>query len=326
MSDLPDLLSMERRRRPGGPAKGLAQVAKVDEMEVLQEPRKRGGRGGLFCFPGASLFTGCQLCAVDDDDFVNGKALVVEKIKWGERCGGKVEEYIEDVEEMEVTSNPDEDDDRRSQGPDDDDQWRDLGSPPQVVSGSPQDPQLKQELDALFWEARGLFASRKWTVAHMHGDRYRLNGRSIRLLLAPYCPEISYYAHLAKFLDLLAAERASRLRVCDGSLQQPLLDYLLQTGQNESYDERGTENIAIVTGDGRLLDFNIAPTEDRLLEMRSATIQADMRRNAGGEFARVSALQSEGVKLLGNKPQGLMKVASGIELSEPPLGGLRRCG
>jgi hypothetical protein len=166
--------------------------------------------------------------------------------------------------------------------------------------------ELEEELEAVILGTGNLFERQGWNLMHAGGDRYRLGGRTIKLTLLSRSASPPATAHLVASLSLgpnaaAILERAARIAVLDGSLQQPLFDYLLQTGKNEQYDQRGTENPAGVSGAAKNLEFNIAPTGDRILEMRNALLQAEVRRRAqGGEPTRMSALQGEGGKLLGS--------------------------
>jgi len=318
IQDLPDLLGDRRRQGTAAAEAGMSKRAmgRGTETDQDSESSPPPRRNSSFFFPGRWLL-GCGLCAVDDDEFVR-RGVVVEKIEWRGRCGAKVEEAIEQLEEMSDNGELDAQAAEASYG-------HGPAAPGSLSGGeAPRDSQLLAELDALRSQATELFLAHKWSIERVSGDRFIVNGRSAKLRLLPVAAPRQLWAHLLQAVgDPAVVERASRVQVSDGSLQQPLLDYMLCTGQNETYDQRGTENIAIVTGGGRLLDFNVAPTEDRILEMKSATIQADLRRSAGGEpFARVSALQSEGSKLLGaGRPGG--------QASMPPSGrspGLPRCG
>merc|ERR1711879_590490 len=84
--------------------------------------------------------------------------------------------------------------------------------------------------------------------------------------------------------------KASRIMVNDGPLRQPLMDYLLQTGRNEHYDARGTENPEAVTGNGRSLEFTHTPYSagDRIEAMKHATQQAEVRRRCSSQPTQVS--------------------------------------
>eukprot|EP00930_Biecheleria_cincta_P043589 TRINITY_DN29916_c0_g1_i1.p1 TRINITY_DN29916_c0_g1~~TRINITY_DN29916_c0_g1_i1.p1 ORF type:complete len:331 (+),score=78.30 TRINITY_DN29916_c0_g1_i1:69-1061(+) len=175
-----------------------------------------------------------------------------------------------------------------------------------AVESVPVQDSLQHELEAVMWRCGDVFISRGWELRPSGSgeDRYELNGRSVKMQLVRLGTYKASYQHLARDFDLDVAERAARIIVCDGSLRQPLLDYLLQSGQNESYDQRGTENVAGVTGPAKYLDFNSKPTGDRLSEMNMAMVQAAARRQASGNLAgpRLTALQYEGHQLLVSRP------------------------
>lgn len=175
-----------------------------------------------------------------------------------------------------------------------------------AVESVPVQDSLQHELEAVMWRCDNIFATRGWELSPIGSgdDRYELNGRSVKMQLERLGTYRASYQHLVRDFGLDVAERAARIIVCDGPLRQPLLDYLLQSGQNESYDQRGTENVAGVTGPAKYLDFNSAPTGDRLSEMNMAMRQAAARRQASGQLAgpRLTALQYEGHQLLVSRP------------------------
>mmetsp|Transcript_29425 Transcript_29425/g.63803 ORF Transcript_29425/g.63803 Transcript_29425/m.63803 type:complete len:295 (-) Transcript_29425:324-1208(-) len=265
------------------------------------------------------FFGGCTACVLHEDEVIRP----IPQFERGDeawdpselfcatdrKCGSKpIEEYVEEVEE---TTSVGEGEDTLS-----DTVESNRGQvPPGWVcrKGAPspldQDSPLLRELYSFMWIIGELFALKGWSVEHVGGDRFRLNGRCVKLQLLPEGYPHPDIRHLEGTLGFEVAARGSFFSVCDGPLRQPLMDYLLHTGRNESYDERGTENIAIVEGPGKYLDFHIAPTDDRILEMRNAMYQADLRRSASASSRRISALQSEGVKLLGSKGLGPPKWA-----------------
>lgn len=177
-----------------------------------------------------------------------------------------------------------------------------------AVESVPVQDSLQHELEAVTWRCGDIFITRGWDLKPSGSgeDRYELNGRSVKMQLERLGTYKDSYQHLARDFGLDVAERAARIIVCDGSLRQPLLDYLLQNGQNESYDQRGTENVAGVTGPAKYLDFNSKPTGDRLSEMNMAMVQAAARRQASGNLAgpRLTALQYEGHQLLVSRQHG----------------------
>jgi len=155
---------------------------------------------------------------------------------------------------------------------------------------------LNQRLDAAVKGMQCVLEDEGLSVSHVKGDRYSVNDRNVRLqLLQTPCE----FAHLTKKFGFDAAKRAAVISVVDGPLHQPLLDYLLQTGRNENYDMRGTENPCAVTGVGRQLEFlvenptNIGDPEEasRMEAMRQATMQADLRQRAAGTAGSVSIIQ-----------------------------------
>lgn len=267
----------------------------VVEMEEVPD------RPPTVCF-GNPLFGGCTLCTTAADDFVQARPVQRLRVNWEAsavpfcsaergRCGARPDELVEEVEETTSIG----DDDKSVVSEDTSEVTGSLVNRGQADSS--QDL-LHQQLEAVRWSAGDVFAARGWSLTRLSAGRYRFMGRTIKLfLLSPGAP-LPFFQHLQKIFDYDTAERAATIMVCDGSLRQPLLDYLLQTGQNESYDERGTENIAGVSGAGKFLDWNTQGTDDRILEMTAAKMQADMRRSAAGESERVSALQIEGSKLL----------------------------
>lgn len=304
---------------------------------VHGEPQEVEGRTNSLCQMG--FFGGCTICTVSEDEIIRPRAEFERVDKHWEpgdllcstsdrRCGAKTtEEYIEELEETTSIGEGGDDsiseiESARYQGP--------PGLIRRNLDGS-QDTPLLRELEALMRFAGEFFASGGWLLEATGGDRFRFNGRGVKLSMRhPGLPPPPFQ-HLLKATSYETAERAAHFTVCDGSLRQPLLDYLMQTGKNESYDERGTENIAVVEGAGKFLDFNIAGTEDRILEMRSATIQADMRRSAtalhagplGGApaGARVSALQTEGAKLLGSRGLGT-SIAASLQIRQGTVHGV----
>jgi len=292
------------------------------------------------------LFGQCQICSVDDGEF---KERGFRRLRGGGQqwvwngaealCAtdSKSKQAVQDcVEELEGTSLGNEDSEDESCA---DDTGR--ASTAVLATGphskgasqngiSPEVDALQNEVEALLWSAGDIFASKGWELGSIGGGRYRLNGRAIKLLLLPLGAPLPYFTHIAPMLGFDVAERAARLTVCDGSLRQPLLDYLLGTGQNESYDQRGTENPMGVSGAGQFLDFNVAETGDRLIEMKHATIQAAIRRRAGGgaEAPGMTALQADGAKLLEGKASSGVALARGSQVgsrccsragSQPPV-------
>jgi len=170
-------------------------------------------------------------------------------------------------------------------------------TPSTPLRSSPSQDNLAKALEAVLWSCGDIFVTRGWEVTHISGDRYSINGRNVKLTTHS-AGNIAVFSHNAEITGLDVAERAAQILVCDGSLRQPLLDYLLQNGKNESYDQRGTENVAGATGLGKYLDFNVAPTGDRIVEMNQATFQAQARQRAGAAAPQMTSLQFEGQQLL----------------------------
>lgn len=296
---------MPRRERPA-----LPQMRPL-ERRVAQQRRGKEEKATSTCFMHPFFFGGCGVCSVDDDRMRNRMAWDLDTF-----CKAGPDEYVEYLEsnsaDEEESSYGDLTPTRRSpvklQSPV-------PGASPQRAEGgrggsisacrtrSTGGGSLESEIDEVVWSSGDVFITRGWEIVHIHGDRYSLNGRSVKLMLLPHSAPVPDIAHVAPSLGHDVAERAARVMVCDGSLRQPLFDYLLQTGMNEQYDQRGTENPAGVTGAAKHLEFNVIPTADRLVAMQNATIQAEVRRRAqGGEPTRMSALQGEGGKFLATRP------------------------
>lgn len=126
-----------------------------------------------------------------------------------------------------------------------------------------------------------LLTENGWKLAHIDGDHYLVNGRKVRisspLAMWTAAPE---WEHLSSKLGPGTAKMASGLMVNDGPLQQSLFDYLMQTGKNEYYDTRGTENRGVLTGAAKNLEFLVPETVlcDRHEAMRAAKAQANLRQ------------------------------------------------
>jgi len=156
---------------------------------------------------------------------------------------------------------------------------------------------LNQRLDTAVKSMQRALEVAGFSVSHIKGDQYSIEGRSVRLQLLQNSCE---FAHVTEKFGYDAAKRAAAISVVDGPLHQPLLDYLLQTGRNENYDMRGTENPAAVTGVGRQIDFLVEnPTKtgnpeeaSRIEAMWQATMQADLRQRATGVASFGSIIQA----------------------------------
>jgi len=138
---------------------------------------------------------------------------------------------------------------------------------------------LEQELHAIMHGCLALFSEKGLEILHSGGDGYIINGRSVRLWLSQSGSDPQNTLHLRSKVNDETARRAARVLVLDGPLRQPLLDYLLQTGVNEHYDARGTENPTAVTGMARNLEFRVPlnASNDRVEAMRQAAAQAEIR-------------------------------------------------
>lgn len=283
----------------------LPQLRPIEKRLARGQQHSNGefsedGVARQVCF-GGPFFGGCQICTVEDDD-IHTQPRGFERLRdnWinledgfcasDDKRKAGVNEFIEDADDSTID--------------DDDSRVEDLGTDESCPSRE-RDP-LQMELHIIQQESGDLFAMRGWDLVHVSRERYLLNGRSIKLFLLPRGAPLPYFTHIASSLGYDLAERASQILVCDGSLRQPLLDYLLQTGQNECYEQRGTENTAAVAGAGKMIDFNVAFSGDRMIEMKHATIQAEMRRMVDEEVARMTAWNDDG------RRGGLVHQLSGI--------------
>jgi len=126
-----------------------------------------------------------------------------------------------------------------------------------------------------------LLTENGWKLAHVDGDHYLANGRKVRIS-SPSAQWTSApeWEHLSSKLGPGTAKMASGLMVNDGPLQQPLFDYLMQTGKNECYDTHGTENPGLLTGAAKMLEFLVPETvlSDRYEAMQAAKAQAKWRQ------------------------------------------------
>lgn len=138
---------------------------------------------------------------------------------------------------------------------------------------------------------RQFFSSRGWVVKNVGGDRYRINERDVRLILVPTGKPIQDFRHLQDVVGWATAKRSARILIQDGPLRQPLLDYLFETGKNESYEKISTEFV----GHERLVSFAMKGTplhgadeESKLQAMRTATSQANERQKRASSTQRSS--------------------------------------
>lgn len=133
----------------------------------------------------------------------------------------------------------------------------------------------------------GFFIRHGWELAPLGGDRYKVNGREVRLILLPSGRPVSDFRHLEQHVGWVTAKRSARIMVEDGPLRQPLLDYLLETGRNEQYDVRGIESHGAASHAG-MLSFVVesqastrgSGDDQKIGAMKQATLQAELRQRA----------------------------------------------
>lgn len=210
-------------------------------------------------------FPGCNMCNVTVDEVIP-RTCQRRLGDNGNICG--LEDYYgdDDVEELEVEDFPN-----------------------TIHVAHPCDPPRKKgaieiELDELIGNTGDLFAAQGWDVAHLRGDRYSVNGRKVRIFLLPEGTPVPDFSHNTRRFGP-AAKMAAGVMVHDGPLRQPLLDYLNQTGKNEHYDARGTENPVEVSGQAKRLEYSVPPKAlgDRIQAMKEATTQAQTRRKVASK-------------------------------------------
>lgn len=259
---------------------------------------------------------GCSICTVDDSDI----SLRRVADTWAVDTEGAGSEV--DGSEMGAVMAEDE-----SSFDDDGSSFEDvdIGAPqwlpPKFVAGrSPAEVTIDQEVEALILGTGDAFTTRGWELIRHGGDRYVINGRNVRLFLLPTGSPLPSSSHLAGEFGKTAAERAARLTVHDGPLRQPLLDYLAQTGQNEVYDARGTENPAAVTGAARNLEFHVPShvgnSGDRVEAMKQAILQADLRRQKSVSETRSTRIKTSpgGPQIVGaSRPPAAAQVFPGLQ-------------
>lgn len=230
--------------------------------------RRRGANSGnnSACF--SDQLFGCTLCTVNDNDIVP---------RAGVRRLGGAWDAMEDPSYDLVDEDPDTDSGLEEAELEALERKSGLKSMAYSRSAS-----IEEELEALIWNTGDLFATQGWDLVHSNGDYYLINGRKVRIFLLPSGTPLPDASHWAPRIGPASAQMAASIMVHDGPLRQPLLDYLMQTGKNEHYDARGTENPAAVTGMARNLDFAVPATQigDRIGAMKHATVQADLRRRA----------------------------------------------
>lgn len=147
---------------------------------------------------------------------------------------------------------------------------------------------IREELKSLAWLTGDLFESEGWDIIQVSGesgDRFKINGRKVRIFLLPEGTPLKDHSHHSRRFGAPTAKKAAHIMVHDGPLKQPLLDYLMQTGKNEHYDARGTENPVAVTGEARKMEFKVPATalDDRIDAMKHATAQASARRRSAND-------------------------------------------
>uniref|UniRef100_A0A7S1RL68 Uncharacterized protein n=1 Tax=Alexandrium catenella TaxID=2925 RepID=A0A7S1RL68_ALECA len=306
----------------------MKRPTQLPQMRPI-ERRPDDGAARQSCF-GGQLFGSCQICTVDDDDIRTTRGFERLRDTWISLDDGfcatdnkgkaGVHELIEDVEEdstigCEESSLEGDDscvDESVAKAAHGASTQRDGSG---VLGKGTGEELLRSELDTIIRNSGDAFDARGWDLVHVSRERYLLNGRTIKLFLLPQGAPLPYFTHISPMFGYDVAERASRIVVSDGSLRQPLLDYLLQTGQNESYDQRGTENPAGVEGAGKIIDFNVAFSGDRMIEMKHATIQAEMRRIVDEEVTRMTVPQPDRAKLIGTKSSGPVGLSRGPSAS-----------
>lgn len=292
----------------------------------LPSPRTGGAGSGWArnfvpsCFP--NVLSGCSICLVDDEvniDRIRRQWDRADGILCVQRERTDLDDMVED--ESEDTTSAGDTTERTEE--EDSVQKRPSATSDGKATGGPRCG-LQREVEALLWSASDAFAARGWSVVHVEDDCYVIEQRGVRLTLLPARASAPCFAHLVASFGREVAERGARLTVKDGPLAQPLLDYLLQTGLNESYDQRGTENPGGVTGAAKFLDFVAAPTGpapavldldidegDRLASMKQATMEAEVRRRAGS----ADALRTRRVvQRVDGEPQASAKTVNGLGL------------
>mmetsp|Transcript_34195 Transcript_34195/g.78000 ORF Transcript_34195/g.78000 Transcript_34195/m.78000 type:complete len:274 (+) Transcript_34195:108-929(+) len=222
---------------------------------------ERGQRA--ICFPERML--GCTFCSVDDNDIVLRSRL----------------------QDLEPAGSDDEGDEDYPHLVGEDSIFTHM-APETSSSGSGSTQKVQQYMLAL----SSVFEKEGWAIEHLHDDRYLINDREVCIFMLPAGVPGPQAKEVERALSPAVAHFASRMMVTDGPLLQPLLDYMLQTGQNEHYDAKGTENPAAVTGAGRRLEFyfgNHQNPNDRVEAMMQATMQAEMRRKVSAQSPQATA-------------------------------------
>lgn len=151
---------------------------------------------------------------------------------------------------------------------------------------------VELKMDSLIDHFGDTFEVQGWDIVHLRSDRYKMNGRKIRVFLLPSGTPIPEYSHSTRTYGREIADKTSMVMVHDGPLRQPLLDYLSQSGKNEHYDARGTENPVEVSGHARKLEYAVTKHAlgDRIHAMKAATSQAVARRKATHDDVNLQAI------------------------------------
>mmetsp|Transcript_55055 Transcript_55055/g.128814 ORF Transcript_55055/g.128814 Transcript_55055/m.128814 type:complete len:231 (-) Transcript_55055:94-786(-) len=207
----------------------------------------------LFCIP-EQFFQGCTMCNVSDNEFKpRARFAKLQAVN-----GSDYDDPDDNEEETELEF--------------ENDKLKGVASEADYAEATTE---LHMELEVL----EGVLATHGWSVRHTTGDHWDVNGRDVRVYLLPRGIPKPSVRHIENRFPREVAQQAARIMVSDGPLLQPILDYLLATGQNEHYDHRGTSNPAAVRGFGRNLEFAGMPS-DRLEAMRMASLEHSFRREA----------------------------------------------
>jgi len=255
-------------------------------------------------------FFGCTICAVNDGDFMH-RSYSISRYEAESDAPGP-----EDFDGL------DEDD------PDDHGMFSHFfdnglrGMEKKKKSG--MRASVEEELKSLMWSTGDLFTEKGWEIEHVRShDRFSINGREVRIFVLPPGTPLSDFSHHTRMIGLGTAQKAAHIMVHDGPLRQPLLDYLFQTGTNEHYDARGTENPVAVTGLARNLEFSVpdAALGDRIDAMKHATAQADERRLWSSKSQKERVSNGGGVNLFSDICTALDRKPTPIDNSLSVLSG-----
>lgn len=177
-----------------------------------------------------------------------------------------------------------------------------------------QKSEADQILKSLLWNNADLFDSEGWKIIpKREPNRYNIQDRLVRIFLLPEGTKVKDYSHHLGIIDEESASQAARIMVQDGPLKQPLLDYLRQTGKNEHYDARGTENPVGVSGMAKLYESPIPRaalgdvrnngtfTGSRIDAMKAASVQATVRRK---NYTTLERFEKLGQTVISSSPHG----------------------